>query len=142
MKPKLVETPPVTGDWIYELKFDGIRAQAIKDGAKVKLISRNENDLTKKFDEIAGAVAVLPCAECVIDGEVVALDKEGRSSFQLLQSREMEGGASPLYYYVFDLLQLEGKEPELPLTTRKEALRQLCARRAIQSATLENLVQM
>ena len=128
MKPKLVETPLVSGDWIYELKFDGIRAQAIKDGAKVKLISRNENDLTKKFDEIAGAVAVLPCAECVIDGEVVALDKEGRSSFQLLQSREMEGGASPLYYYVFDLLQLEGKNlTGLPLTTRKETLRQLCA---------------
>ena len=92
MKPKLVETPPTGGDWIYELKFDGIRAQAIKDGAKVKLISRNENDLTKKFDEVAAAVARLPCGECVIDGEVVALDDEGRSSFQLLQSRDMDGG--------------------------------------------------
>ena len=128
MKPKLVETPPPTGDWIYELKFDGIRAQAIKDGAKVKLISRNENDLTKKFEEVAAAVAALPCAECVIDGEVVALDGEGRSSFQLLQSREMDGGALPLYYYVFDLLQLEGRNLSgLPLTTRKETLRQLCA---------------
>ena len=57
----------------------------------MKLISRNENDLTKRFDEVAAAVAVLPCEECVIDGEVVALDEEGRSSFQLLQSREMEG---------------------------------------------------
>ena len=128
MKPKLVEMPPAGGDWIYELKFDGIRAQAIKDGAKVKLISRNENDLTEKFDEIAAAVADLPCAECVIDGEVVALDKHGRSSFQLLQSREMEGAASPLYYYVFDLLQLEGKDLiGLPLTTRKETLRKLCS---------------
>ncbi len=128
MNPKLVETPPVSGDWIYELKFDGIRAQAIKDGAKVKLISRNENDLTKKFDEIAGAVARLPCAECVIDGEVVALDAEGRSSFQLLQAREMEGRAAPLYYYVFDLLQLEGRDlTGLPLTIRKETLRQRCA---------------
>ncbi len=128
MKPKLVETAPAGGDWIYELKFDGIRAQAIKEDTKVKLISRNENDLTKKFDEIAGAVASLPCAECVIDGEVVALDKEGRSSFQLLQSREMDGGMTPLYYYVFDLLQLEGKNlTGLPLTIRKETLRQLCA---------------
>ena len=128
MKPKLVETAPARGDWIYELKFDGFRTQAIKNGAKVKLISRNENDLTNKFDQVAAAVANLPCAECVIDGEVVALDKEGRSSFQLLQSRDMAGGTTPLYYYVFDLLQLEGKSlTGLPLTIRKETLRQVCA---------------
>ena len=127
MKPKLVETPLTGGDWIYELKFDGFRVQAIKNGAKVKLISRNKNDLTKSFEEVAAAVAALPCEECVIDGEVVALDEEGRSSFQLLQSREMEGIESPLYYYVFDLLQLEGKNlTGLPLTMRKETLRQLC----------------
>ena len=95
MKPKLVETPPAQGGWIYELKFDGIRALALKDGAKVKLISRNENDLTKRFDEVAAALESLPCEECVIDGEVVALDEEGRSSFQLLQAREMEGRESP-----------------------------------------------
>ena len=128
MKPRLLETPPAKGGWIYELKFDGIRALAIKTGAKVKLISRNENDLTKKFNEVAAAIEELPCAECVIDGEVVALDGEGRSSFQLLQAREMEGRATPLYYYIFDLLQLEGKAlTGLPLTTRKETLRQLCA---------------
>ncbi len=128
MKPKLLETPPAQGDWIYELKFDGIRALALKDGAKVKLISRNGNDLTKRFDEIAVALEPLPCEECVIDGEVVALDEEGRSSFQLLQAREMEGRESPLCYYVFDLLQLDGRNLRgLPLTSRKEVLRQLCA---------------
>ncbi len=126
MKPKLVETAPTGGDWVYELKFDGIRVQAIKAGAKVKLISRNENDLTKRFAEVAAAIATLPCAECVIDGEVVALDAAGRSSFQLLQSREMDAVAAPLYYYVFDLLQLEGKNlTGLPLTSRKEALQEL-----------------
>lgn len=128
MKPKLVETAPAAGDWIYELKFDGFRVEAIKNDAKVKLVSRNENDLTKKFDQVAAAVASLPCAECVIDGEVVAIDEEGRSSFQLLQSYEMDGATTPLYYYVFDLLQLEGKNlTGLPLTIRKETLRQLCA---------------
>jgi bifunctional non-homologous end joining protein LigD len=128
MKPKLIETPPETGDWIYELKFDGIRALALKSGAEVKIFSRNKNNLTKKFDEVAAAVTALPCAECVIDGEVVALDEAGRSSFQLLQAREMEGRESPLYFYVFDLLQLEGKDlTALPLTIRKETLRQLCA---------------
>ena len=128
MKPKLLETPPAKGGWIYELKFDGIRALALKDGAKVKLISRNGNDLTKRFGEIAAALELLPCKECVIDGEVVALDEEGRSSFQLLQAREMEGRESPLCYYVFDLLQLDGRNLRgLPLTSRKEVLRQLCA---------------
>jgi bifunctional non-homologous end joining protein LigD len=127
MKPKLVEQPPSSGDWIYELKFDGFRTLAVKAGAKVKLLSRNENDLTAKFREIANAIGELPCDECVIDGEVVALDEEGHSSFQLLQSYEMEGRAAPLYYYVFDLLQLDGKSlTGLPLTSRKEALRQLC----------------
>ena len=64
----------------------------------------------------------------MIDGEVVALDEEGRSSFQLLQAREMEDRQSPLCYYVFDLLQLEGRNlGGLPLTSRKEVLRQLCA---------------
>ncbi|MGI8957203.1 MAG: non-homologous end-joining DNA ligase [Chthoniobacterales bacterium] len=128
MKPKLVESPPVGGGWIYELKFDGFRVLTVKSGGKVKLISRNENDLTKQFPEIAEAIKTLPCNECVIDGEVVALDDEGRSSFQLLQAREMEGRAAPLSYYVFDLLQLEGKNlTGFPLTTRKEMLRQLCA---------------
>ena len=128
MKPKLVETPPAQGGWIYELKFDGIRALALKDGVKVKLISRNGNDLTKRFDEVAADLESLPCEECVIDGEVVVLDEEGRSSFQLLQAREMEGRESPLCYYVFDLLQLNGRNLRgLPLTSRKEVLRQLCA---------------
>ena len=54
MKPKLVEAPFTQGGWIYELKFDGIRALAVKSGAKVKLISRNENDLTSRFQEVSG----------------------------------------------------------------------------------------
>ncbi|HEX3817491.1 MAG TPA: non-homologous end-joining DNA ligase, partial [Chthoniobacterales bacterium] len=128
MKPKLRDTPPAQGDWIYELKFDGFRILALKDGEKVKLLSRNENDLTKSFPEIADAIAQLPCEECIIDGEVVALDEKGRSSFQLLQAREMEAQSAPLYDYVFDLLQLDGKSlTGLPLTSRKEILQQLCA---------------
>ena len=127
MKPKLVEAPPSAGDWVYELKFDGFRTQAVKKGEKVKLISRNENDLTNKFPEIASKLAALPCEEAVIDGEVVAVDPQGRSSFQLLQGYEMEGRGAPLYYYLFDLLQLDGKSlTGLPLTARKQILEQLC----------------
>jgi bifunctional non-homologous end joining protein LigD len=66
--------------------------------------------------------------ECVIDGEVVALDEEGRSSFQLLQGLEMEGRKSPVYFYAFDLLQLEGKSLiSLPVEARKSVLEKLCA---------------
>src|SRR6266550_1988405 len=128
MKPRLVETPPTAGDWIYELKFDGIRLIAVRSGKKVSLLSRNKNELTGRFPEIVEAVKSLPARECVIDGEVVALDKEGRSSFQLLQAREMEGRKSPVYFYAFDLLQLDGKSLiGLPLEARKNVLEKLCA---------------
>jgi bifunctional non-homologous end joining protein LigD len=128
MKARLVENPPATGDWIYELKFDGIRLIVVKTGEKVSLLSRNENELGGRFPEIVEAVKNLPASECVIDGEVVAVDEEGRSSFQLLQAREMEGGKSPVYFYAFDLLQLDGKSLiSFPLEARKSVLNQLCA---------------
>jgi bifunctional non-homologous end joining protein LigD len=128
MKAKLLEKPLATGNWIYELKFDGIRLIAVKDGEKVSLLSRNKNDLTSRFPEIVQAVQNLPARECVLDGEVVALDEEGRSSFQLLQAREMEGRKSPIYFYAFDLLQLDGKSlVSLPLEARKGVLEKLCA---------------
>ncbi len=128
MKPRLVETPPTAGDWIYELKFDGIRLIAVRTGKKVSLLSRNKNELAGRFPEIVEAVKSLPARECVIDGEVVALDEEGRSSFQLLQAREMQGRKSPVYFYAFDLLQLDGKSLiGLPLEARKNVLEKLCA---------------
>jgi bifunctional non-homologous end joining protein LigD len=128
MKAKLVEEPPATGHWIYELKFDGIRLIGVKKNDKVSLLSRNENELTRRFPEVVEAIKTLPARECVIDGEVVALDEEGRSSFQLLQAREMEGRKSPVYFYAFDLLQLDGKSLlSLPLEARKNVLERLCS---------------
>jgi bifunctional non-homologous end joining protein LigD len=128
MKPRLMEAPPTGGDWIYELKFDGIRAIAIKQGKKVSLMSRNKNELKTRFPEVAESIKKLSIQECVIDGEVVALDEEGRSSFQLLQAQEMEEKKAPICFYVFDLLQLEGRSLiKLPLVQRKEILSQLCA---------------
>jgi bifunctional non-homologous end joining protein LigD len=127
MKAKLVENPPATGDWIYELKFDGIRLLAVKTDKKVLLLSRNQNELGTRFPEITEAIQNLPARECVVDGEVVALDEEGRSSFQLLQAREVEGRRSPIYFYAFDLLQLEGKSlVGLPLEARRGLLEKFC----------------
>jgi len=123
MKPRFFDAPPTTGDWVYELKFDGIRALAIKRGEKVSLLSRNQNELGGRYPEVVAAIAALPVKECVIDGEVVALDEKGRSSFQLLQALELEGRKSPIYYYVFDLLEAEGKNlVSLPLEQRKDLL--------------------
>jgi len=127
MKPRLLEKPPSAGDWMYELKFDGIRAIAVKNDKKVSLLSRNENELARRFPEIVEAIKNLPARECVMDGEVVALDDEGRSSFQLLQALEMEGRKSPVRFYVFDLLQLDGKGLiKLSLSQRKDLLEKLC----------------
>jgi bifunctional non-homologous end joining protein LigD len=127
MKARLEEEPPTHGDWLYELKFDGIRAIAVKDGKKVSLISRNGNKLDKRFPEVADAVKELSVQECVLDGEVVALDEEGRSSFQLLQALEMEGRKAPLRFYVFDLLQLNGRSLlDLPVEQRKQVLASVC----------------
>jgi bifunctional non-homologous end joining protein LigD len=128
MKAKLVENPPTTCDWIYELKFDGIRLLVVKREQKLSLLSRNQNELGTRFPEIVEAMKSLPARECVIDGEVVALDEEGRSSFQLLQALEMEGRNSPVYFYAFDLLQLDGRSlVDLPLEARKSVLEKLCA---------------
>ena len=127
MKPRFLEKPPTAGDWMYELKFDGIRAIAVKIDKKVSLLSRNENELARRFPEIVEAIKNLPARECVIDGEVVALDEKGHSSFQLLQALELEGRKSPVRFYVFDLLQLDGKGLiKLPLAQRKDLLEKLC----------------
>ena len=127
MKPKLLESAPRGGNWLYELKFDGIRALALKSKSEVKLISRNGNDLNRRFPEIQAALSQLRANECAIDGEVVALDDEGRSSFQLLQARESDGEKTPIHFYAFDLLHLEGRNTGgMPLEERKRLLEQIC----------------
>ena len=126
MKPRLLEQPPSVGDWLYELKFDGIRAIAVKSARAINLISRNEKQLNGRFPEIARACEKIGGDEYVVDGEVVALDDAGRSSFQLLQRAELEGKEAPLAFYVFDLLQLNGHNTmSLPVVQRKAWLSQL-----------------
>ena len=125
MKAKLARAPS-SGHWIYEIKFDGWRALALKGGNQVRLLSRNAKDLGAKFPEITGSIAVLNAHEAVIDGEIVALDEKGRSSFQLLQSHDMAHERPPIFFYAFDLLQLNGKDmKKLPLEERKANLQSL-----------------
>ena len=125
MKARLVESPP-SGDWIYEIKFDGFRALAFTNSGRVRLLSRNEKDFNEKFPEIVDALARLKIKDSIIDGEIVALDSKGVSSFQLLQAFELGEQRPPIYYYVFDLLRLDGKDlRQQPLVQRKVQLEML-----------------
>lgn len=127
MKATLVDKAPA-GKWLYEVKFDGWRALALKGGDETRLVSRNRKDFGEKFPEIVNAVNSLAASDAIIDGEIVALDPKGRSSFQLLQAYDIGSERPPLYYYVFDLLRLDGKDLRgLPLERRKELLEGLLA---------------
>lgn len=121
MKALSVETVPA-GDWRLEIKLDGYRAIAVLKRGQVELWSRNHKPLDA-YPEINDALARLPCVSAVLDGEIVALDAAGRSRFQLLQGRSLAGARPTLVYYVFDLLQQDGRSwLNAPLEQRQEAL--------------------
>lgn len=94
-------------DWIFETKWDGFRAIAMAEPAHAALFSRNGNDISRKYPSICEALAAIK-QEAVLDGELVALDAEGRSRFQLLQNAGRN--SVRLLYCVFDLLYLDGKD--------------------------------
>ena len=121
MKASTAPPPPYNGHWLYEVKFDGFRVLAIKNGKSVELWSRNEKPLDERFPEVVKAVARLLAGSCILDGEVCALNDQGKSSFQLLQNAEQTN--HPVVYYVFDLL-FEGSADlrKLPLLERKTRL--------------------
>jgi bifunctional non-homologous end joining protein LigD len=113
---------PQSDEWTYEIKFDGYRCIAVKDTA-VKLFSRNENVLNKRFPNVVEALAEIR-GEFVIDGEIVALDDAGHPSFQLLQNNQSR--PLPVFFYAFDLLQRDGESlRDRPLEERREALYEL-----------------
>src|SRR5450432_2073995 len=110
-----------TGErWAYEIKLDGYRAVGFKTEGKVHLRSRNDNDFNARYPSIAKALVSLP-NETVVDGEVVALDAEGKPSFNTLQNLGSSG--APLFYFIFDLLVLSGRDVMgEPLSKRLELL--------------------
>jgi ATP-dependent DNA ligase len=116
------ERPPEGQDWRYELKLDGFRANGRKSGRSAELWSRNQKDFTRRFRDVAKAIAHLP-DDTVIDGEIVALDENGKPSFNLLQGF---GDAQAIVLYAFDVLMLQGKDVRLwPLEDRREHLRKI-----------------
>jgi len=122
----LVDKPPEGRDWLHEIKWDGYRILAFKNGSEVILKSRNNKDWTDSFQSIADAIGQLPFEQIILDGEVVVLDKEGRSNFQLLQNALKQENNSPIQVFFFDLLYVEGRDVrKLPLIERKSLLQKI-----------------
>jgi bifunctional non-homologous end joining protein LigD len=110
---------PVGTDWTYEVKWDGYRTLALKAGQRVTLFSRNLKDATAQYASVARNVAHLQAEKLLLDGEIVALDDEGRPSFQALHHQS----AHTLVYYVFDALHCDGRDLlRIPLDERRAVL--------------------
>ncbi len=122
-------------DWLFEIKWDGYRAVAFIEDGRVRLVSRSQNDLTAQFPELGSLPKFVKAGRAILDGEIVALDDEGRPSFSLMQQRtgfqpgkrrlpRREG--VPVIYYAFDLLYLDGLDlRRVALEQRKQLLQEM-----------------
>jgi bifunctional non-homologous end joining protein LigD len=129
MKAVSVDTVPA-GTWRLEIKLDGYRAIAVINGGEIELWSRNHKPLTDDYPEVVEALKTVRCANAVIDGEIVALDEQGHSRFQLLQQRG-KGTRPPIVYYVFDLLHHDGRSLlRTPIEERQMALEVLVGKKS------------
>jgi bifunctional non-homologous end joining protein LigD len=121
---KSVSRPPVGAEWVHEIKLDGYRMQLRVEDRTAVMRTRKGLDWTPKFAAIAEAAGSLP--DCIIDGEVVALDHKGTPDFSALQAALSEGRSRDLVYFVFDLLFEDGEDlRDLPLVERKERLKSM-----------------
>jgi len=129
MLPVLVDEVPEGPDWVFELKLDGVRVLALRAHGRARLCSRNGLDVTGQYPEVAAAIDRLPGEDLMLDGEIVALDEQGRPSFQLLQRRmhtTRPVASVPIVAYLYDCLALRGRDLRgLGLRDRKARLREL-----------------
>jgi bifunctional non-homologous end joining protein LigD len=130
---KLADMPFSDPNWLFEVKWDGIRTVALVENGDVRLFSRSKRDVTAEFPEFQDLAKHLRAGTAILDGEIVTLDKNGRSDFQKLQNRFGVTKPSqklindvPLTYYLFDVLYCNGFDVrKTPLLQRKELLRQV-----------------
>ena len=118
-------------EWLHELKFDGYRMLCHLHRGKARFLSRNNKDWTEKFPNVAKALKSFPATTAILDGEIVIVDKEGRSSFQSLQQamgKGGKGGTTAFVFEIFDVIFLDGYSlTQTPLRERKLVLEQLLA---------------
>jgi bifunctional non-homologous end joining protein LigD len=130
---KIADKPFSDPNWLFEIKWDGIRTLAFLENGNVSLFSRSKREVTAEFPEFQDLAKCLRAGTAILDGEIVTLDKNGRSDFQKLQNRFGVTRPSqnliqsvPLTYYLFDLLYCNGFDVrKTPLLQRKELLRQV-----------------
>ena len=124
----LADAVPKGSDWLFEIKWDGYRIIATVSGGEPELRSRKDQDYTKRFENVSKElVKALKTPDCVVDGEVCALDEEGRPSFSAMQQAK---SGTPIVYYVFDLLEVEGDPiTDLPIEERRKRLEKLLDKR-------------
>ena len=135
MLAESIDKPFDGSDWLFEIKWDGYRAVTFIENGKARLFSRNQNDLTPRYPELRDLPQFINAKTAILDGEVVALDEQGRASFTLMQQRTgfRPGGKRaaqkadvPVLYYVFDLLYLDGYDwRRMPLLERKRKLKSI-----------------
>ena len=124
MMAREVQELPDNDEWIYEIKFDGYSGLGIKQVDTVRLLSRKNKNLATDFPSVVQALGSIHAESALIDGEIVAITKDGKPSFQLLQNRK--SAASAIVYYAFDLLFLDGEDwSERPLEERKARLAEI-----------------
>ena len=120
-----VQRLPEGKEWLYEPKLDGYRALLLKDGERIRILSRNEKDLTALYPGVAAAAMQLCAAQALVDGEIVALAEDGRPSFQALQHRSSHP-RHRIVFYAFDVLHVDGRNlMGEPLLARRARLAQL-----------------
>jgi bifunctional non-homologous end joining protein LigD len=135
MKAKLVEAMPSGGDWIYEIKFDGYRALALRGGSETRVLSRNQKELGGKFPEVKDSIATLDRSIFRTPSLTVKMlrwmKKAGRRfSYSKASTRDRNG--PPIVFYAFDLLQLNGKDLQgLTIEKRKAKLEALLNSRRV-----------
>jgi bifunctional non-homologous end joining protein LigD len=126
---RIVEVPQGGGDWIHEVKFDGYRMQLRVEKHRAVLRTRKKLDWSARFPEITADSRAL--RDCLLDGEIVALNKDGVSDFGALQAALSDGKTGNLVFFIFDVLFLEGRDLRgEPLSARKQILEKLLARKA------------
>src|SRR6516162_283426 len=121
--PSPAKAPPSGPGWLHEIKHDGVRIMARRDGAGVRLITRHGNDFTARFPLVASAAAALPARSCLIDGEAIVCDENGLALFDLTRGH---GSKTSAVLCAFDLLELDGKDlRRRPIEERKDLLAKL-----------------
>lgn len=122
----LVEKPPSGNEWLHEIKFDGYRLLCFIKDKKIKFLTRNQKDWTEKFKELQLEIKKLNLKSAILDGEVIALNKNKQSDFQLLSNSISKKGKSILSYVIFDLIYYQAKDlTHCALEDRKKVLRKL-----------------